>query len=45
MGFGIEQGWKGNVIANHCMGAKRGEHKWHDPMITGLMEEWRSFAP
>lgn len=42
MDWGIEQSWKGNVIANHSMAYKRGEHNAPDRLIPGLFEEWRS---
>ncbi len=44
-GHGIRQSWKGRVICEHQMAAKRKEHAFHDPVIPGFFDEWRSMAP
>lgn len=44
-GWGIQQSWKGELIAKHAMAYKRGEHNSPHPVIPGLFDEYRSFAP
>lgn len=43
--WGIRQLWKGQEISRHGMAWKRGEATPPDPLIPGLFEEWRTFAP
>lgn len=44
MGWGIRQGFREIVIADHAMAYKRGEHNSPHPVIPGFFEEFRSFV-
>lgn len=43
MGYGIQHRWKEQVLCNHIMATKRGEHAAHNLIIPRFFEEWRSF--
>lgn len=43
-GWGIEQSWKNQVIANHAMAWKRKEANAPDPLLPAFFEEWRGLT-